>query len=159
MEIMIKKMESDDEIRGKAYVHWKCWQEAYTGMISQEYLDGLTLEKCEKIAFSWPDNIDVAKDGDRVRGFIGCGGLGDESPGAGEVYALYVLSEFYGKGVAQALMKAGLEKISASSKICLWVLKENKRAIRFYEKCGFSPTGEEKHLPSLGATDIRMIKV
>ncbi|WP_022778856.1 hypothetical protein [Butyrivibrio sp. AE3009] len=46
MSIEIKKMETDDEFKGKAYVHWKGWQEAYTGIVDQGYLDGLTLEKC-----------------------------------------------------------------------------------------------------------------
>jgi len=45
MDIIIKKMESDAEIKGKAYVHWKSWQEAYPGMVAQSYLDKLTLEK------------------------------------------------------------------------------------------------------------------
>ncbi len=48
MNVVIKKMETDDEIRGKAYVHWKSWQEAYSGIVDQRYLDSLTLEKCEK---------------------------------------------------------------------------------------------------------------
>ena len=52
MGIILKKMETDEEIKGKAYVHWKSWHEAYTGIVSQEYLDKLTLEKCEKMAFS-----------------------------------------------------------------------------------------------------------
>ena len=51
MNIVIKKMESDDEIKGKAYVHWKSWQEAYSGIVDQRYLDSLTLEKCEKTAY------------------------------------------------------------------------------------------------------------
>ena len=38
MNIIVKKMETDEEKRGKAYVHWKSWQEAYPGMVSQEYL-------------------------------------------------------------------------------------------------------------------------
>ena len=29
MNIEIKKMESDEEIKGKAYVHWKSWQDAF----------------------------------------------------------------------------------------------------------------------------------
>jgi len=52
MSIVIQPMETDDEIRGKAYVHWRAWHEAYAGIVSREYLDGLTLEKCEKMAFS-----------------------------------------------------------------------------------------------------------
>lgn len=42
MNIIIKRMETDEEIRGKAFVHWKAWHEAYPGLISQEYLDNLT---------------------------------------------------------------------------------------------------------------------
>ena len=60
MDITIKKMETDDEIRGKAYVHWKSWHEAYRGIVSDAYLDGMTLEKCTDIAFKWPDNLIVA---------------------------------------------------------------------------------------------------
>ena len=63
MNIVIKKMESDDEIRGKAYVHWKSWQEAYSGIVDQRYLDSLTLEKCEKTAYRWPDDMIIAKAG------------------------------------------------------------------------------------------------
>ena len=37
-KISIKKMETDDEIKGKAYVHWKSWHEAYPGIVSQNYL-------------------------------------------------------------------------------------------------------------------------
>ena len=40
----ILEMETDEEKKGKAYVHWKSWQEAYRGLISQEYLDNLTIE-------------------------------------------------------------------------------------------------------------------
>ena len=39
MGIEIKKMESDEEIKGKAYVHWKSWQDAYKGIVDQSYLD------------------------------------------------------------------------------------------------------------------------
>ena len=54
MGIIIRKMETDEEIRGKAYVHWRSWHEAYPGLISPGYLEKLTLEKCEKMAFTWP---------------------------------------------------------------------------------------------------------
>ena len=50
--LKVKKMETDDEIRGKAYVHWKAWHEAYPGLVDQGYLEDMTLEKCEKIAYS-----------------------------------------------------------------------------------------------------------
>ena len=156
MSVIIKKMETDEEKRGKAYVHWKAWHEAYPGIISQEYLSGLTLEKCEKMAFSWPDNIMVAKENGRVIGFVGYGDRGEEAPGVGEIFALYVLADYYGKGIGRRLMDAGLEQIKRYPQVCLWVLKENARAIRFYEKCGFLPDGTEMISPNISAAEIRM---
>ncbi len=158
MAIVIKPMETHAEIRGKAFVHWKCWQEVYPGLVSQAYLDSLTLEKCEEIAFRWPDNILVAKDADRVVGFVGYGDRGGEAPDTGEVFALYVLPEYHGTGVGQRLMEAALERLATYPQLCLWVLKDNGRAIRFYEKCGFHATGEELHSPRVEATEIRMVR-
>ena len=40
---------------------------------------------------------------------------------------------------------------------CDKVLKENKRAIRFYQKCGFDPDGEEIYSTTVAASEIRMI--
>ena len=157
MSITIKKMETDDEIRGKAFVHWRAWHEAYPGLIDQAYLDAFTLEKCEKIACGWTDGLIVAKHDGRVVGFVGCGDRGEEAPDTGEIFALYVLSEYYGKGVAQQLMKAALEQLKNYPKIVLWVLKENGRAIRFYQKCGFVPDGKELLSPHIGAAEIRMV--
>lgn len=158
MRIEIKKMETDAETKGKAYVHWASWHEAYAGLISQEYLDKLTLEKCEEIAYRWLDNILVAKDGERVIGFVGAGSYRDRTvPNTGEIFALYVLSEYYGSGVGKMLTDAAIRTFSDYPKVLLWVLKDNKRAIRFYEKYGFRADGEEAFLSALNASEIRMI--
>ena len=159
MEITIKQMESDEEIKGKAYVHWKSWQDAYSGLVDQSYLDKLTLEKCTELAFRWPDNLLVAKEDDRVVGFAGYGVCNDDTlPETGEVFAIYVLKEYYGKGAGHALMRAALEKLSGYKRIAVWVLEGNRRAVRFYEKCGFRFDGTKKQI-KLGTvnTEIRMI--
>lgn len=159
MNITIKPMETQAEIEGKAYVHWISWQEAYRELIDEAYLNSMTLEKCTSIAFKWQDNILVAKDGDKVIGFIGYGEHGDSAlPRTGEVFAIYILSEYYGKGVGYALMQQALQKLSQYERVALWVLKGNKRAIRFYEKCGFVFDGTEKAI-LLGQenTEIRML--
>lgn len=157
MDIIIKKMETEDEIRGKAYVHWQAWHEAYPGLVSQDYLDRLTLERCETMARSWSDRILVAKDNGRVIGFAGYGDRGDEAPEIGEVFSMYILSQYYGKGVGQMLMEAVLKQLKGYRQICLWVLKENRRAIRFYEKCRFCPDGAEMVSSAYKATEIRMV--
>ena len=131
MPITIKPMETDEEIKGKAFVHWKCWQETYPGLVSQAYLDKFTLEKSEERAVQWRDNILVAKEGDRVIGFVGYGNHGPEEPD---------------------------EKLAAYPNICLWAVKGNGRAVRFYEKYGFRLTGEEVYRQSISAYGIRMLK-
>ena len=157
MKLTIKQMETDEEIRGKAFVHWTGWHTAYTGLVSAAYLDKLTLAKCEELAYRWRDNILVAKDGERVVGFVGYG-TRDDAPDFGEVFALYVLPAYWGTGVAQALMDAALHELGAYQAIRLWVLRDNPRAIRFYEKCGFRADGAELYSKNVDATEIRMVK-
>lgn len=159
MDIEIKPMESPAEIEGKAYVHWKSWQEAYAGLVDQAYLDRTTLENCTKTAYQWRNNILVAKDGEKVIGFTGYGTCQDDTlPEMGEVFSIYVLSEYYGKRVGYALMQAALQELSEYSQVALWVLKGNTRAIRFYEKIGFRFTGAEQPI-TLGQEmiELRMI--
>ena len=158
-EILIKPMDTDAETEGKAYVHWKAWQEAYAGIVDPGYLAALTLDKCREIARRWPDRILVAKDGERVVGFAGYGSYRDETlPDTGEVHSIYILGEYYGTGVGRRLMDTALEKLEGFGRAALWVLEDNKRAIRFYEKCGFQPDGARKILrlgTEIGA--IRMV--
>ncbi len=157
MGIEIKRPETDDEIRGKAYVHWKAWHEAYAGLVDQSYLDRLTLEKCEQIAFQWPGNGLIAKEGEKVVGFAACGPYRGDLSDTGEISALYILSGYYGSGLSRRLMDAAVGLLD-QPRIAVWVLKGNRRAIRFYEKCGFRFDGCEKEL-NLGSpvTEARMI--
>ncbi len=158
MDVVIKRMETEEEIRGKAWVHWRTWHEAYPVMVSPAYLDRLTLAKCEEIAFRWRDRdgLLVAKEKDRVVGFVGYGDRGEENPGFGEIFALYVLPERWGQGIGRRLMEAGLAQLAAYPRVCLWVLKENSRARHFYERCGFCPDGEEMYSAAVEAAEIRM---
>jgi len=159
MAIAIKKMETDPEIKGKAYVHWKSWQETYPGIVAQTYLDKLTLEKCEAIACRRTDNIIVAKDGEAVVGFVGYGKCrSDDLQDAGEIFAIYILAEYCGQGVGRRLMREALSQLSACSRIAVWVLKENQRAIRFYERLGYRFDGREETLRlDSPVTEARMI--
>ena len=156
MKITLKKMETPEEIRGKAFVHWKSWHQAYPGIVSPQALEKLTLERCEEIAFNWPDNLIIARNGEQVIGFVGYGHRDEEPEGTGEIFALYVLEEYHGTGIGKKLMEAGLRQLKDCPEICLWTLKENRRAIRFYHKCGFREDGREKLNDYLKAVEIRM---
>ena len=159
MSIVIKPMETDGEIRGKAYVVWKSWHETYPGLVSREYLDTVTLERCTKTAFRRLDKTFVAMDGDRVVGFVGYGAYrGDTLAETGEIYAIYVLEEYHDRKIGYALMNAALEKLRVYPRVAVWVLKGNERAIRFYERVGFRFDGTEEKI-ELGdmCPELRMI--
>ena len=97
--MIIKRLETKDEIKGKAAVHYQAWKEAYVGLVNQDFLDRRTMEMSLQSAQWAFDNgiaTSIAKDGERVVGFVDFGhyrldGLHD----AGEVYAIYVLKEYY----------------------------------------------------------------
>lgn len=159
MNIIIKPMEPDSEIREKAYVHWKAWQETYSGLVDQNYLDNFTLEKCTEIALHSRDNTLVAKENNKVIGFVVYGICSDDLlPETGEVHAIYILKEYYDKGIGYALMCAAIESLCKYNRLVVWVLDSNYRAIKFYERCGFKFDGTKKPI-KLGTknTEIRML--
>ncbi len=153
-------METEEEILGKAYVHWKSWQEAYADLLPQEFLKNTyTLERCQDWAVRYPQNILVALVDEQVVGFACYGASSQEDlQEAGELYALYVLADYYDQGIGYQLMQAALEKLQSYETVSLWVLEGNTRAIAFYEKNGFQFDGVKKII-HLGAKRIehRMI--
>lgn len=157
---IVKPVETTDEIDGMGYVHYNSWHETYTGLIDASYLETkMTLEKCISNARKCPGNHLVAKDGEKVVGFTAYGKYrGDGLSNCGEVFAIYVLADYYDKKIGYALMNAAFEKLSAYSKIAVWVLKRNERAIRFYKRYGFKFDGTEQEI-MLGTpnTELRMI--
>ena len=145
--IQIVPMTTEPDIEGKAYVHWKSWQETYTGLVDAEYLQQMTLEKCLKMAKKWRDNIFVAKDGEKVVGFVGYGAHRDPTlADTGEVFSIYVLKEYHDQKIGYRLMNAAVEALAAYSQIAVWVLKDNDRAIRFYQRYGFVFDGTEQEI-------------
>ena len=158
MTVIIKLMETSEEIEGKSLVHWQTWREAYDDLLPAEFQETMTLERCRFFSQKYPENTLIAMDGKKVVGFISYGNFRDETIQAGEIIALYVLKDYYGKGVSKQLMHAAFVALDHFSEIYLWVLKDNKRAIAFYQKMGFTVDGQEKIL-DLGKpiTEIRMV--
>ena len=75
-----------------------------------------------------------------------------------ELYALYVRPAWWSTGTGRALMDQVLAKASTAGYRCiaLWVLEDNSRARRFYERAGFAPDGASHLLRDLGGiTEIR----
>ena len=146
MKIIIKAMETPEEIEGKSLVHWQTWREAYDNLLPAEFQETMTLDRCRFFSQKYPENTLIAMDGKKVVGFISYGNYRDETIQAGEIIALYVLKDYYGKGVSKQLMHAAFVALDQFSEIYLWVLKDNKRAIAFYQKMGFTLDGQEQIL-------------
>jgi ribosomal protein S18 acetylase RimI-like enzyme len=69
-----------------------------------------------------------------------------------ELYAIYVLPGYWSGGAGRALMAEVISRAKAAGypAITLWVLQENDRARRFYERAGFRVTGQSLALDWLG---------
>ena len=60
------------------------------------------------------------------------------------LHGFYVVPEAWGTGVAHALHDAALDAMPDCAELKLWVLEENRRARRFYEKHGWRQNGETR---------------
>lgn len=150
MNLEIREMGPEDYDR-KGYVHWKSWQETYSGLMDERFIANQSLEKCRDIAHRWPQNTFVAcLDGEMV----GYGCFIKHEDNLGEISAIYLLKEAQGLGIGRKLMDALLEQLTGCGSIFLWVLKGNNHAIGFYEHYGFRLDGAQKDI-SLG-TELRM---
>jgi GNAT superfamily N-acetyltransferase len=80
-------------------------------------------------------------------GLIQLGVDGDRGP---EVLRMYAKHAYWGTGVAHALMDTAKDwfRSKGATKLAVWSAN-TPQANRFYEKCGFTPTGETRQLELL----------
>lgn len=102
----------------------------------------------------------IATDPDgRIVGCAGGAPVLDEDAATGataELQMLYVLSEAYGTGLGERLMRAAIGNLPAA----LWVLEHNPRAQAFYRKHGFDFDGTRELLADEweGLYELRMVR-
>jgi len=63
------------------------------------------------------------------------------------LHGFYVRPDWWGSGVADELHVAALAAMADCPELKLWVLQENHRARRFYEKRGWRLNGETRVVP------------
>ncbi len=148
----ITPMVTAEEMDEKGCIHWQTWHETYKDLMSENYLKNVTQEKCVEMAHRWPQNTLLLKVDNKIVGFS-C--YGENSDGDGEIIAIYLLSEYQKKRLGYELMKATFDKLADKTKVTLWVLEGNEKAVKFYERYGFQFAGIEKH-SSVG-TELQMV--
>jgi len=148
-----------------AALHVSTWQETYTELLPDGYLDDAFLEGRRRM---WTRMLDeprddlivrVAEEDGRIIGFAvsgkPIGPFADEAPRDRHLYMLYLAAAHHGGGAGQAL----LDGVLGDGPAMLWVATENPRAIAFYRRNGFEFDGVEQideAAPSI--TDARMVR-
>jgi GNAT superfamily N-acetyltransferase len=154
-----------EDAEGLTRVHVRSWQSSYRGLLAQEFLDTIDFPKrlaMWRHTLAHPENFGVyaaeTPDTGELVGFCAVGKSRGDPPGfPGELYSIYLLEEAKGLGVGHALFQEGLQWLREHGlwPVALWVLKENTRARRFYERMGGHLAGEQ----SITIGDVRYPEV
>lgn len=135
-----------------ARLHVRSWQVAYRTLLPDDYLDQLRPEdRAQRYDFANTDSHKphtiVAAEGGLIHGFATTAPARDPSlADHGELYALYVDPEQWGRGIGATLISAARGRLFALGfqDALLWVLAGNVRAERFYQTDGLVPDGERR---------------
>jgi GNAT superfamily N-acetyltransferase len=171
-----------DDAEAIADAHVRGWLTTYRGLVPDEILDGLSVERR---ATYWRDTISaetaaratdeaagtdalaagrtwVIEEAGKVRGFAATGAIRDQPDGlsaAGEVFAIYLVPEARGRGLGRALFAHVVDDLHdrGFKPVVVWVFEANSGARRFYEAAGFKLDGARQPV-ELGETSLPEIR-
>lgn len=153
-----------DDVQTISLIHALSWKEAYKNTFSQEFLSSIQNDRwvpffTEHLQNQRFETALLFEDG-KATACITYGKSRDESlVDFAEIISLYVLPEYWSQKQGYELMQFCMQRLKEQEfhQIYLWVLKENKRAIQFYEKAGFVNDGTtvEVSMDDKTLTDIR----
>ncbi|HEV7135229.1 MAG TPA: GNAT family N-acetyltransferase [Steroidobacteraceae bacterium] len=149
-----------DDAMAVARVHVRAWQAAYRGLMPAEFLQSLRPEdRAQHYNFTRLDPAQprtlVAVEADTVLGFATISPARDaDVAGWGELCALYVEPDCWGRGFGQALVSAARADLCGLGfrQAVLWVVAGNARAERFYRADGWTQSGLYRPRPIWNVT-------
>ncbi len=150
-KIVYRKANVKDAL-AVAKVHVESWRKSFAGIVPQAFLDNLTVEKREQ-AFRQRFGdanykmfvAETAKD--EIVGFADFGAA-RESDFAfeAELYAIYLLREFQGKGIGENLFRLCQKEMSADGFDSMYLIALEVSPYKsFYEKMGGKIVGRGNH--------------
>lgn len=157
------------DIPAIARIHVEGWQAAYGGLVDQAYLDSLSVEQRQENWQEWmgsgETSVLLAEIGGLPAGFAAYGRTKTAPPGdskirplyPAEIYALYLLPDFWRQGIGTALIRQAAKNLKEMKMngMCLWVLDGNHRAKSFYEKTYGQRVG--KKMIAIGPSDLKEV--
>jgi len=138
-----------------ARTHVEAWEAAYRGLVDDEALDrelnqDLASEWASVIEPPWPpgSRVLLAELQAEIAGHCWCGPARDDDTDpqvVGEIYALYVRPDAWGKGCGSTLIESAQRYLAqqGAEQATLWVAAQNERARRFYGSQGFVADGRD----------------
>lgn len=164
LEILIRDATIEDA-KKISEIGVMSWKTAYIGIISDEYLDSLSMEKRNKYILNslkeGHKHYIIAEYEGQAVGMSCFYPRSKEGPVADEweLEAIYLLPQFWSKGIGIKLIQRAFRYMhDQQADACgLWVLQENLRARRFYEDIGFKDIGIEKSI-TIGGEELIEIR-
>jgi GNAT superfamily N-acetyltransferase len=149
--MLLRPAEPEDAI-AVARVHVRSWQAAYRSLLPDDYLNQLRPEdRAQRYDFASRDPLHprtiVACEEGSIRGFATT--MPSREPDLkdyGELCALYVDPEYWGRGIGVGLVSDARAHLLAHGfrNALLWILAGNLRAARFYQIDHWAPDGRRK---------------
>lgn len=138
--IRLNRIEDQE---GMARIKVDCWQDTYKNIIDQSYLDSLNYEiQTNKYIDSFDEYknmVLVAEDVNdhKIIGYS-CFSTDANEYADAELISLYIDKKYARRGVGTSLLRETIKELKKYNKktMMLWCIKENKNAIKFYEKMG-----------------------
>jgi ribosomal protein S18 acetylase RimI-like enzyme len=132
-----------------ALVHVRAWQAAYAHVFPEQRLAELSVDER---ALQWRKSPPLVAEADGlIVGFVSVGASRDVDAD-GELFAIYVDPDYWRKGVGRNLITAAEERLRelGHEEATLWVLADNPRARRFYERVGWQHDGKTRPIAIFG---------
>jgi GNAT superfamily N-acetyltransferase len=151
MTLAVRRADLEDA-RAIAAVHLASWRAAYRGLMPDQVLDELSLDKREQDWREWLAEggarhftLVAERDG-RLLAFCTVempAREEGESDDVAAIPALYAHPDAFGTGAGRALMQAAVEaaRDAGYREAVLWMLEGNRRAEAFYERGGWRRDG------------------
>lgn len=143
--MVIRKLRPEDDRFAVSRIYEESWKTAYKNIVPQNFLDSIEPGR-------WAAHLDngqihhllLIEDGAFIGTASYCESRLPAFAGFGEIVSIYLLPEYMGRGLGKKLFETVVERLQKMgfNHIFLWVLEKNYRARKFYEKMGFTSSGE-----------------
>ena len=155
----IRHFNQNDDPFEISNVYENSWKYAYKNILPKEYLDSIPRGQWANATKKAGMNSLVMLENDVIIGTASfCKSRWKPYRDYGEIVSIYFLPEYMGKGYGSLLLGQCIAELKQCGfdKVLLWVLEENDRARKFYEKNGFI-CSEIFMNGNIGGKDVREV--